>query len=135
MVKKKLCSITIDDRIFHREAILKTAYLFTDRFFLHLSYVDEHHILVTVEAKLQQEIEDIDKSFSNELLSQMLRYHIAKNEKNLKELILGRALFSTCIDTDDTVSLIEDENNVQYSLEDIAISWFEVNSDDTNHPI
>lgn len=129
------CTFLVDDRIFHRDAILKTAYLFTDRFFLHLSYFDEHHISIVVEAKPNQDISAIDKAFCNELLTQMLRYRLAEKTKNIKELIIGRALYSTCIDTDEDVSNSEEENFELYSLDDIAVNWFEVNSDDTNHPI
>ena len=69
---KKNCAFLIDDRIFCKAAVLKTAYLFTGQYYVHMSYQDEHHIRVVVDAKPGISIDGVDKKFGNELLAQMV---------------------------------------------------------------
>lgn len=127
MAEKKVCSFEVDDRLFNQEAIFKTAYLFIDDYFVYMQYAREHCIKIFVEAKQGVDIANIDKRFCNELLAQMLRYRLSVENKNIKELIIGRALYSTCIETAENV---ENEQSVvefpECSLEDIAVDWFEV---------
>ena len=77
--------------------------------------------------------------FYNELLEESLRYKIAKETKDLRELIVGRALYSTCIEVDNTENekeIIEEENeNISnyeekdYDIDEIAVNWFNNNTD------
>ena len=50
--------------------------------------------------------------------------------KNLRELIVGRALYTTCIEIEEDEKANEkklDENisNNQYKLDEIAVNWFD----------
>lgn len=127
MSGKKICSFEVDDRLFSQEAIFKTSYLFTDNYYVSMQYDREHFIKVFVEPKQDVDISDIDKKFCNELLAQMLRYRLSVENKSLKELIIGRALYSTCIETEENVV---NEHALgalpECSLEDIAVDWFEI---------
>ena len=54
-----------------------------------------------------------------------------KQTKNIRELILGRALYSTCIDTEKNEN--EEKNEMQtddnnYNINNIAVNWFEGNN-------
>ena len=131
MITKTCCSIKVDTRVFKQEAIMKTAYLFTDNYYLRMESVDENIINIVIEAKAGIDIKDVDKHFSNELIAQMLRYQIAVGNKNIKELIIGRALYSTCIDTAAESSYdAEITSSSMYSLDDIAVDWFEINENE-----
>ena len=122
----KKCIFKCDDRLFCREAILKASYQFLDDNYIHLSYISEHEIAIELTAKPGIELDTIDSKFANELIAQMVRYHLSVSNRGIKNLILGRALYSTCIDTDD--SIIEESTEDCWdlpSLDSIAIDWFE----------
>ncbi len=124
----KKCVIRCDDRLFCREAVLKSAYQFLDQYFIHMSYISGHEIAIEITAKPGIEIEKIDSRFCNELIAQMVRYQLATSNKGMKELILGRALYSTCIDTEETNAEEPSERQVEIpSLDSIAVDWFEQN--------
>ena len=67
----------------------------------------------------------------NEFLRESLRYEISLETKNLRELIVGRALYTTCIQLEDGETeekepnyKIED-NNEEYDIDEIARNWFD----------
>ena len=70
---------------------------------------------------------DIDKRFGNELIAQMVRYNLSQSNKAMKDLILGRALYSTCLDTAEPAEFHDNAVETDYSLDNIAVDWFEVN--------
>lgn len=123
------CILKVDDRLFSGEAILKTSYLFIDRYYISTTYTDEHEISISIESKNGNTLTNIDKEFSNELIAQMVRYNLSNSNKSMKELILGRALFSTCIDTAEPECQNDDIPLMDYSLDDIAVDWFELNDE------
>ena len=127
MSGKKVCVFSFDDRLFCREAALKASYVFLNDFYVSVGYSQDHMISVSVEAKGNQSIINIDKDFKNELIAQMVRYDIAKTNRAMKELIIGRALYSSFVDTCEADTFV-DESIIpaKYSLDDIAVNWFEV---------
>jgi His-Xaa-Ser system protein HxsD len=122
----KKCVLSVDDRLFCSEAILKASYMFIDNYFIVPSYENDHAISITIEAKSDATIDGIDKSFGNELIAQMVRYNLSKSNKTMKELILGRALYSTCLDIDEPSTFTDEQVPIDYSLDDIAVNWFDV---------
>ena len=90
-----------------------------------------------VQIELKQSSADLEKligEFYNELLRESLRYNIAVETKNLRELIVGRALYTTCIDLEQESATNEDSNELEntekvkvedYSLDEIAVNWFD----------
>lgn len=133
---KKKCSFLIDDRVFCKAAVLKTAYLFTGEYYVYMSYQDEHSIQVVIEAKPGISIDEVDKKFRNELLAQMVRLQVSTENRAVRELVIGRALYSSYVDfcEDCVAESVNYMNSVNaYSLDDIAVDWFEVNED--NDPI
>lgn len=123
---KKICVLEVDDRLFCSEAVLKASYLFIDKFFVSPSYKENHVISISLEAKGRNCIDGVDKDFGNELIAQMVRYNLAKSNKTMKELILGRALYSTCLDEAEPDRFDDEAISVEYSLDDIAVNWFNV---------
>ena len=117
------CTFYVDDRIFTVPAVLKTAYLYLDRYYLHLDSPGEHRIEIEITDKDHEELpSSLPSQFCNDLIAQMTRQYIAEEEKNTRELILGRALYSTCLETEEAVET-SPTSVPSFNLDDIAVSW------------
>jgi His-Xaa-Ser system protein HxsD len=103
-------------------AIEKAAYFFVDNFFVMLD-ADEKYYLVKLDPKSDSVDSNIEKEFQNEVLAQVNRYVISQETKNIRELIIGRALASTMIDKRDE-GYIDDES---INADDILVNWFDKN--------
>lgn len=100
---------------------------------------EDNKIIVKMILNSTKNTSNIVGEFYNELLEESLRYKIAKETKDLRELIVGRALYSTCIEVDNTENekeIIEEENeNISnyeekdYDIDEIAVNWFDNNTD------
>lgn len=100
---------------------------------------EDNKIIVKMILNSTKNTSNIVGEFYNELLEESLRYKIAKETKDLRELIVGRALYSTCIEVDNTENekeIIEEENeNISnyeekdYDIDEIAVNWFNNNTD------
>ena len=100
-----------------------------------LSWIEENDKNFIIDFKLQDKQGNLEKiigEFYNECLRESLRYEISVETKNLRELIVGRALYTTCIELDENEDNQEqsdgpiyEDDNTEYSLEDIAVNWFE----------
>ena len=108
--------------IYPKEVVLKTAQFFTDKCFISLD-VDEKYYYVDIEPIKGELEKDIEKQFANEALTQAARFMVSQDTKEIREIILGRALASTIIDDSDT-GFVDDEN---IHAEDILKNWFEQN--------
>ncbi len=109
--------------IYNKQALLKAAYSFTDRAYIHLDLDDDYYF---VDIKPKNEEFKVDyENFKNEILAQMVRLHVSERTKNIRELILARALSSTLIQEN------KQSKDVTYSEEfdinDILKDWFEDN--------
>lgn len=89
-------TITFNKEIYTREALIKAAYKFSDKAYIHLD-MDNTYFLVNVDIKSGHE-EITEKEFINAMLSEMLRIQISKDTKSIRELIFARALASTVIE-------------------------------------
>lgn len=108
--------------LYPKEAVLKAAQFFTDRYYMSLD-VDGRYYYVDIEPIDGVWEENIEKQFANEALTQSARYKVMQETKEIRELILGRALASTIIDDSDN-GFVDDEN---IHAEDILNSWFDEN--------
>lgn len=106
--------------LYPKEAIIKASYFFADYFFISLD-TDEEYFLVTMEPKNDGTEQNVEKEILNEVLAQTNRYIISTSTKNIRELIVGRALASTMIDNRDQ-GYVDDET---ISADDILVNWFD----------
>jgi His-Xaa-Ser system protein HxsD len=116
--------------IFDEICILKTAYMFLDKFYIYLDK-DNQNILVRVSPKQVKGNKDfvpeeIVGEFNNELLNQKIRQKVSFETKNIRELILARAMYSSFIDEPEVLQ----ENFENYSIENIAKDWFDGDGND-----
>lgn len=121
--------IRADKGIYSKQVLLKTAYSFTDRAYLHLSQDNESWIIQWTDMP-EQTIKP--ETFENELISQQLREELVEKTKDIRTLLLSRAFASSALeiesaDTDTLISADDDILNADDDMaaEDILKGWFD----------
>lgn len=119
---------------FHKElyskiALIKAAYNFTDIAYIHLD-ADNSYYYVTIEPKkLEQTVSEQD--FINEMLIQSVRHEVYQQTKNIRELLLARAM-ATSVIVDKNIIEDDEQNNDSFDECDILKDWFVANEESTN---
>ena len=111
--------IRLSREIYERETVLKAAFAFTDKAYFHLD-VDQSYYIVNIYPKDNTEPGCTEEQYENEVIAQQARRLIAKDTKTIREIIIGRALASTIIDTADQ----EEHTGQDYKAADILKDWF-----------
>ena len=134
-IKENIAEITLEKEIYPIVVIEKAISNFMENAYIKIKTENGKKVIVQLVLKIVNNKENLEKiigKFYNELLREALRYEISKETKNLRELIVGRALYTTCIELDDDSSkqFEQEENNKEenledYDLNDIAVNWFE----------
>ena len=107
--------------LYSKTALIKAAYNFTDRAYLHLD-ADEQYYYVSIEAKSEDKIQE--EEFINEMLTQSVRHEVYSQTKNIRELLLARAMATSIVLNDEIEELhVEDE----YTENEILKDWFAQN--------
>lgn len=137
-IENEYIKIILDVDIYPIIVIEKTISNFLDIAFAKIEKED-NKIIVRLILNSNQNTNNIVGKFYNELLEESLRYNIARETKELRELIVGRALYSTCIEVDNVENekeaiKVEKESfsnteEKDYDIEEIAVNWFEKNTD------
>lgn len=117
---RKIVRIKLTKEIYPKEAIVKASYFFTDKYYMSLD-TDEKYYYIDIGAKEDNVENNVEKEFLNEVITQTARYGVMQQTKNIRELIIGRALASTIVDDSDT-GFIDDET---VKSEDILFNWFD----------
>ncbi len=91
-------SINIDAKLYPLEAITKTSRKYVENFNIEI-FDNEETINITFSSKDKNKLmfEDLRKDFINEVILQTVRYNIFKQTKTIREMIIGRALYQTCV--------------------------------------
>ena len=85
--------IEVDLEVYGLPALLKVAYKFTDRCFVHLQYRTERVVEVRLRARGPQvPLDVIAGEFCNEVLDQRLREIVARESEPVRNLVLAHAL-------------------------------------------
>ena len=93
--------IRISLYLYARAAVIKALYAYRDRYLIYYE-LDTDELIVFFEPT-HSEMPDIKEEISNiyrDLDFQMLRYDTMKTSKEIRELLIGRALYATCIEPD-----------------------------------
>lgn len=107
--------------LYSKIALIKAAYNFTDRAFIHLdSDADYFYVYLDMKAGTDPISE---KEFTNEMLAQSVRHEIYLQTKNIRELLLARSMATTVV-TDAQVSSGDDLFEDEYHEQDILKDWF-----------
>lgn len=104
--------------IYSKNVLLKAAYAFTDIAYFHIDTTESEYV---IEIKSKGKEIDLYDRFENELIMQQVRLTVSKETKNIREMIIARALASTL--TNEVESDIEEivENTDNNMFED----WFQ----------
>lgn len=110
--------IKFNRTLYSKAALFKTAFHFTNDYYFHLDIQDDYYV-VDIIGKKGNGDHDIVNEFKNQLVAQVTREEILKQTKDVRSMILARALASTIIDegekqTDESIkddTMFEDWNN------------------------
>ena len=91
---KNKVEFAVDSEIYSLDSVKKTCFVFSDNHYALIKKKNKKTILVQMEVKDGADIKKIIGEFYNELLSNDLRNQVVKSNKNIRELILSRALYS-----------------------------------------
>ncbi|MGF0019900.1 His-Xaa-Ser system protein HxsD [Sporofaciens sp. SGI.106] len=106
--------------LYSKTALLKAAYNFTDVAYIHLDG-DEEYYYVSISPKDNCSVVS-EKCFINEMLAQSVRHEVYKQTKNIRELLLARAMASSVI-INESFDELEVENE-KFSEDEILKDWF-----------
>ena len=114
--------------LYSKVALIKAAYNFTDNAYVHLD-ADNNYYYVTIEPK-HEGFKVSEQEFINEMLTQSVRHEVYQQTKNIRELLLARAM-ATSVVVDET--LVDDpETDDTFSENDILKDWFAAHEEDKN---
>lgn len=119
-------SVSVSRELYDREVVLKTAYIFTEKAYLHIESNEENWI---IHMKMKPGMEAVSPAeFENALISEMVRLSVYRRTHTLRELLMGKALSTSVIEHDNPIREIAGEQETsQEELQDILQDWFEKN--------
>ncbi|MBR0150409.1 MAG: hypothetical protein IJP89_03495 [Synergistaceae bacterium] len=91
-------SIKLDRNLYAREAVMKALYRFHDKYII--SYETDGafiHVFFETNAKIES-IEHEISGIMKELAFQMIRLDTARRTRGIRELLVARSLYATCIE-------------------------------------
>lgn len=109
--------------LYPKVALIKAAYNFTDSAYIHLD-ADDNYFYVTIESKQSSGVVS-EKEFVNEMLTQSVRHEVYQQTKNIRELLLARAM-ATSVIVDDAL-IDEQDTGDRFEENDILKDWFAAN--------
>ena len=109
--------------LYPKVALIKAAYNFTDSAYIHLD-ADDNYFYVTIESKQSSGVVS-EKEFVNEMLTQSVRHEVYQQTKNIRELLLARAM-ATSVIVDDAL-IDEQDTGDSFEENDILKDWFAAN--------
>lgn len=115
-----ISSINYNKTLYTKEALLKAAFSFTNKAYIHID-VDNDNYIVTLKPKNENEIVTQDE-FDNEILFQTVRIQIGKETKDIRQLLTARAMASTLIDHKESTAELEEGLSNE---NEILTNWFE----------
>lgn len=126
-INDNYAEILLAKDIYPLVCIKKALTNFMEETYIKINSKDNQIIVQIVLKKSKENLEKIIGEFYNTLLRESLRYEIAIETKNLRELIVGRALYTTCINLEEKEQEEKNDNihNEEYTLDEIAVNWFD----------
>ena len=113
--------------LYPKSVLLKSAYQFTDRAYIHLD-ANESHYIVSIEYKDHPSFDY--KDFENEMLTQSVRHEVFCQTKELRMLTVARALSSTLLENNAAADAANESTEEEIEDDSFLNSWFDENADD-----
>lgn len=124
-INDNYAEIVLSKDIYPLVSVKKALTNFMEETYIKLKDNNDEIIVQMVLQEGKTDLEKIIGEFYNELLRESLRYNIAIETKNLRELIVGRALYTTCIDLEENQEEKNEDIEETYNLDEIAVNWFD----------
>lgn len=119
--------ITFSKEMYPKIALVKSAYTFTDRAYIHLDANERYYIVnITPKQGCAAVTED---EFKNEILCQCVRHEVYQQTKTVRELLIARAMASTVIEHPKSASDDEIQQEPVGDENQILTDWFEMYDD------
>ncbi len=121
---KNQIKVTVDSKIYPLEVVYGAAYVFLDKAYLRLDGDPKKKIIITIKTKKKlnkKETEKLASEFLNELLNYGLRYQISKQNRRIREYIVGTALLGAVGE----IAREEEKEDWQKDKLGISIPWEE----------
>lgn len=131
-------SFQVNCELYPLKAIYRAAYLFTDRYYVGLDLRDENYVISFSRKDRSTDYKDVGE-FQNELLNQSMKVSIDDETRDIRKLIVTRALYSAFIpdaeeEFSESENELEDPRNYDdagsleteseaYDLDEIAKAW------------
>lgn len=112
--------------LYPKVALIKAAYNFTDEAYVHLD-VDDKYYYVSLTPK-RSDCEVSEQRFTNEMLAQSVRHEVYQQTKNIRELLLARAMATSVIVDENSIDA--DDEGEAFLEEEILKDWFSENEND-----
>ncbi len=125
-INGEYAEVILDKDIYPLVSVKKALSIFMNNVYIKIDTISEKNIVIKIELKKENKknIDEIIGELYNELLRESLRYDITMQTKNIRELIVGRALYTACIDIDDDATN-NSKNEENYEIDAIAVNWFD----------
>ena len=130
---KNLVKLGVDEKIFPRPVTVAAAYMFIERCYVKLESAPRRRIQVQLKGKKKlgkSTLARLAEEFENELLHQLIRHQVAEKTNQLREVIVGRALFSAEPVGEPAQDAPEEELDYLDDPLGIAVPWEEKYGDD-----
>lgn len=109
--------------LYSKIALIKSAYNFTDRAYIHLDADRDYYYVSLSRKEGKQEV--TDEEFENEILAQSARHEIYLQTKNIRELMLARAVATSVVAAGDEELESDSEIAQEFSEDEILKDWFD----------
>ena len=124
-INDSYAEIVLSKDIYPLVSVKKALANFMEEIYIKINSNKDEIVVQIVPKENKEKLEKIIGEFYNELLRESLRYNIATETRNLRELIVGRALYTTCIDLEENQEKNNYTEEEEYSLDEIAVNWFD----------
>ena len=114
----------VNKKVYPLKAIYRAAYLFTDKYYIGLDQTEETYIIKFSGKEKTSDYDDVG-AFQNELLNQNLKLALSNDTREIRELIVTRALYSSFLPEENEEVSISETSEQEYDLDEIAKAWYE----------
>ena len=115
--------ITFLKELYPQIVLIKSAYAFTDRAYIHLDADDRYYIVKIYPKEGYDPI--TEKEFMNEMLCQCVRHEVYQQTKTVRELLIARSMASTVIEQSSVTSEDAIQPEQVWDEKQILTDWFE----------
>lgn len=125
-------TINVAKSIYPSECVIKAAYVFLEKAYI-LVDENEKYWIISLESKCEDaDMNCLKGEFQNELLSQVIRINVYKQTKNIREMLMARAISTTLIDRNESyIEKNEETSQIdENEFKKILTDWFDSNGNE-----